>query len=200
MYSFKVEQAIRAASVLHHDQVRKGSAPYPYITHLTAVALIVGDYTDEEDTIVAAFLHDSVEDTDYTPDELETDFGPAVKEIVLALSEPLQKDGTAFPWKERKQAYIAQLKKAPEASLMISAADKIHNMRSIVEDYHDEPHRFIADFEGKLEDRIMMYQELSNLLNRRLENDIMSEFNHVFTEYKNFIEHAQKSSQPKLEN
>lgn len=194
MYSFKVEQAIRAASVLHNGQIRKGSAPYPYISHLVAVGLIVGDYTDDEDTIVAAFLHDTIEDTDYTPEELADDFGKDVRDLVIALSEPLDKNGERFPWKERKVEYIKQLKKAPEGSLIISAADKIHNMRSVVEEYHAEPSRFIADFEGKLDDRIMMYQELSNLLNRRLDNKVIHEFNHVFAEYKNFIEHAQKST------
>lgn len=56
MYSFAIEQAIRAASVLHKDQVRKGQVPYPYITHLFAVSMIVSDYTEDENTIVAALL------------------------------------------------------------------------------------------------------------------------------------------------
>ena len=70
-YSYAIEQAIRAASVLHKDQIRKGSVPYPYVTHLFAVAMIVSDYTSDEDTIVAALLHDTLEDTDYTEEELE---------------------------------------------------------------------------------------------------------------------------------
>ena len=59
MYSFKVEQAIKAASVLHQGQKRKGKTPYPYVSHLMAVAMLVADYTDREDTIIAAFLHDT---------------------------------------------------------------------------------------------------------------------------------------------
>ena len=57
MYSFKVEQAIKAVSVLHQGQKRKGKTPYPYVSHLVAVAMLVADYTDREDTIIAAFLH-----------------------------------------------------------------------------------------------------------------------------------------------
>ena len=65
-YSYRIEQAIKAASVLHREQVRKGSVPFPYITHLFAVAMIASDYTDDEDVIVAALLHDTIEDTDYS--------------------------------------------------------------------------------------------------------------------------------------
>ena len=75
MYSYRVEQAIRAAAILHKNQLRKGSAPLPYITHLVAVAMIAGDYTDNEDVIVGALLHDTLEDTDYTSTELQEDFG-----------------------------------------------------------------------------------------------------------------------------
>ena len=198
MYSYRIEQAIRAASVLHNGQIRKGSAPYPYISHLMAVAMIVMEYTDDEDTVIAAFLHDTVEDTDYAPSEVKEDFGKNVLAIIMPLSEPLDKHGQRFPWKERKVEYIKQLKKAPEESLLICAADKIHNMRSIVEDYTPEPRRFIADFEGTLDERLHMYQELSNLLNRKLESDILAEFNHVFTEYKNFINHAQEETKAKV--
>ena len=69
MYSYKVEQAIRAATILHQDQLRMGAVPLPYISHLIAVALILSDYTDDEDTddgvknaIAAAIL--SVESDD----------------------------------------------------------------------------------------------------------------------------------------
>jgi (p)ppGpp synthase/HD superfamily hydrolase len=192
-YSYRIEQAIKAAAVLHKGQVRKGSVPFPYITHLFAVAMIASDYTDNEDVIVASLLHDTLEDTDYTAEELQDDFGGTVKDIVLGVTEQQKDDAEKKPWKERKNEYVKQLKKAPEGSLIVSAADKIHNMRSIVEEYYDDHSRFIADFKGTLEDRLMMYQEISNILNTRLKNGILSEFNHVFTEYKNFINDVQKS-------
>jgi (p)ppGpp synthase/HD superfamily hydrolase len=194
-YSYRIEQAIRAAAVLHKDQVRRGSTPYPYITHLYAVALITSDYTDNEDTIIAALLHDTLEDTDYTPDELQDDFGGNVKELVLSVTEPEPAEGEENSWKEKKGRYLKQLKNAPEGSLIVAAADKIHNMRSVVEEYYDNHSKFIADFGGSLNERLMMYQEISNTLNRRLSNDIIHEFNHVFDEYKKFISHVQKQKE-----
>lgn len=197
MYSYRIEQAIRAAAVLHRDQVRKGRAPLPYITHLAAVAWLVHDYTDDEDVIIAAWLHDTLEDTDYTPSELEEDFGRKVRELVETVSEPKKIDGKKVSLRERKQTYVEQLKVGPEGALIISAADKIHNMRSIVEQYHDDHNSFLDDFPASLDENAMRYQDLSNVLNRRLQNDIIAEFNHVYTEYKNFLSHVKRSQEIK---
>lgn len=191
-YSYAVEQAIRAASVLHKDQVRKGSVPYPYMTHLFAVAMIVSDYTNDEDTIVAALLHDTLEDTDYTERELEDDFGGGVKELVLSITEPRADSTDRKAVAEQKSQYLKQIRGASERALIIVAADKIHNMRSVVEEYYDDHSGFIADFGDALNDRLLTYQEVSNTLNRKLKNAILAEFNSVFTEYKNFIQDVEK--------
>lgn len=194
-YSYRIEQAICAAAVLHKDQVRKGSIPLPYVTHLFAVALIVSDYTDEEDTIIAALLHDTLEDTDYTPQELQDDFGGTVKEMVLSVTQPALEGNDKSAWKEIKKQYLKQLKSASQGALMVAAADKIHNMRSAVEEYYEKHSEFMADFGGSLNDRLLMYQEISNIFNRNLKNDILAEFNHVFNEYKQFIQNVQKSTE-----
>lgn len=195
MYSYRIELALKAATVLHKGQVRKGTVPVPYVSHLFAVALIAMDYTKEEDVLIAALLHDTLEDTDYTAAELQEDFGGTVREIVEAVTEPQDSEHKTYSWRERKDHYSRQLKDAPEAALIVCAADKIHNMRSIVEEYFDNHHQFVADFGGSLDERILVYQEISNILNRRLKNDILHEFNHVFTEYKNFIEDVKRSKE-----
>lgn len=194
MYSYKVEQAIRAASILHQDQLRRGIVPLPYISHLMAVVLILGDYTKDEDTIVAAFLHDTLEDTDYTVEELHEDFGGPVAEIVIALTEPkLDQKGNKLSWLESKKLYAKQLKQANEKALMIAAADKSHNFRTTVEEYFDDHKRFIQDFGPRGEERLEAYQDIANVINSRLKNDIVHEFNHTFTEYKNFLINVEKT-------
>ena len=193
MYSYRIEQALRAATILHKDQVRKGSVPMPYVAHLFATTMIVSDYTDNEDVLIGAMLHDTLEDTDYTPAELEKDFGGVVREIVEALTEPQDDDTKTYTWKERKGRYAKQLKEAPQESLLIAAADKIHNMRAMVEEYFNEHRRFLKEFSGSLEDRLDQYQDIANVLNRSLKSDILNEFNHVFIEYKNFITDVQKT-------
>lgn len=195
MYSFRIEQALRAATILHKDQMRKGSIPIPYVSHLVAVAMLAQDYTDNEDVIVACLLHDTLEDTDYTADELQKDFGPAVRELVEIVSEPSIVEIEPLTWKERKQQYIDQLKNAHSDALIVCASDKIHNMRTIVEEYTNNHIRFMADFAGSLEDRMYVYQDISNTLNRNLKNDIIHEFNSVFEQYKNFITNVKKTKE-----
>lgn len=184
IYSYRIEQAIRAAAILHKDHVRKGAMPLPYVTHLFSVACIIASYTDDEDIIIAGLLHDTLEDTDYTPEELEEDFGAHVRTLVEAVTQPEAGSGT---WKERHQAYIQGLKEAPSEALIVAAADKIHNMRSVIEIYYQHRARFLRDFGGTLDERIAVYQGISNILNTRSSGDIVQEFNHVFSEYKQFI-------------
>lgn len=195
MYSYRIELAIRAASILHKDQIRKGTIPMPYVSHLFAVAMILNDYTENEDVIVAGLLHDTLEDTDYTAKELQDDFGGKVREYVEALTEPQDDEYKSYSWKERKARYAKQLKSAPAESLLIAAADKIHNMRSIVEEYYDDHQRFLSEFEGTLDDRVAMYQDISNAINKGLDNPIIKEFNHVFDEYKNFVIDVKKTKE-----
>lgn len=194
MYSYKVEQAIRASSILHQDQLRMGSLPLPYISHLMAVVLILSDYTQNEDIIVAAFLHDTLEDTDYTVEELREDFGGPVAELVLTLTEPKTAGNVKLTWLERKKTYTKQLKQGSEAAVMIAAADKAHNFRTIVEEYHDDHKRFIQDFGPQLEERMEAYQGMANVINSRLKSDIVHEFNHTFKEYKQFLIDVEKST------
>ncbi len=195
MYSYRIEQALRAATILHKDQVRKGFIPIPYVSHLFAVALLVNDYTHDEDVLIATLLHDTLEDTDYTVEELQEDFGGKVREIVESLSEPKDDEFQKLSWKDRKIQYAKSLRNASQEALIIAAADKIHNMRAIVEEYYDDHARFMADFQGSLEDRMLMYQDISNALNRSLKNAIITEFNHVFEEYKNFIIDVKKTKE-----
>jgi (p)ppGpp synthase/HD superfamily hydrolase len=193
VYTYRVEQALRAATILHKDQVRKGSMPIPYVSHLFATTLILSDYTQDEDTIIAALLHDTLEDTSYTAKELEEDFGGKVREIVEALTEAKVSGVDNGSWKERKMSYVRLLRNAPPEALLIAAADKIHNMRALVEEYYDDHVRFMADFQGTLEDRMLLYEEICTVLNRNLKNKILDEFNHVFEEYKNFIHNVKKT-------
>jgi (p)ppGpp synthase/HD superfamily hydrolase len=187
MYSYRIEQAIRAASVLHKDQLRKGSMPFPYITHLMATALTLLDYTDDEDVIISALLHDAIEDTDYTIDELQEDFGVKVREIVETVTEPKRDGEKKLTWREQKMVYVKQLKKGPKEALLVAAADKIHNFRTIVEDYTDDYQRYVQDFGKNFDDRLEVYQDISDVIDNRLDSPIKDEFKHVFTEYKEFL-------------
>jgi len=199
MYTYRVEQAIRAAAVLHRNQLRKGSMPFPYITHLVATAFTLYDYTHDEDVIIAALLHDTLEDTDYTVEELQEDFGGRVREIVEAVTEPKSTPERKITWRERKSQYAKQLKAGPLEAVQVAAADKIHNFRTLVEDYYDAPERFIQDFGNNFMERLEAYQEIANVINNRLSGQLLAEFNHVFAEYKEFMYHLEKLDAQKFD-
>jgi (p)ppGpp synthase/HD superfamily hydrolase len=187
MYTYKIEQAVKAAALLHQDQVRKGAVGLPFITHPMSVMTILRDYTDDENTLVAALLHDTVEDTDYTLEEMGQDFGKEVADLVATLTEPSFDGETKLSWLQVKNAYAKQIKKGSKEAAMISAADKTHNFRSMVEDYYDHHENFIKDFGPHLDNRLEAYQNISNAINNRLSDGIVHEFNQTFAAYKKFI-------------
>jgi (p)ppGpp synthase/HD superfamily hydrolase len=153
------------------------------------------DFSEDEDVIVAGLLHDTIEDTDYTLAELEEDFGGRVREIVDTLTEPKQTGEQKNSWSERKRIYAKQLKQGSKEAVMIAAVDKIHNFRTSVEEYYDDHNRFLQDFGKNLDERLEVYQIIANVINSRLEGKILTEFNHVFEEYKNFIYAIKKAQE-----
>jgi (p)ppGpp synthase/HD superfamily hydrolase len=185
MFSYRIEQAIRAATILHDGQVRKGSLAIPYISHLFSVALLLKDYTEDEDTLIAAILHDTIEDTDYTFEELRDDFGEKVTSLVRPLTEPPKH--TVSSWLEQKKIYSQQVDNGPIEAVLIAAVDKMHNFRSTIDEYRTAQHAFTGDFGNNIEIRIEAYQHISNVINKRLEGPIINEYNTSFFEYKEFL-------------
>ncbi len=137
-YSTKFDEALVFASEIHRHQTRKGNG-VPYITHLLAVASIVGTYGGSETQVIGGLLHDAIEDcVREIPDiaaQIHGRFGGEVLAIVQACSDT--EEDPKPPWRARKEAYLAHLAEAaPEAPyLLVSLADKVHNASSIVQDY-----------------------------------------------------------------
>ena len=134
MLSERFTAALTYATQLHASQVRKGSG-VPYITHLLGVASIALEYGANEDEAIAALLHDAIEDQGgaATREEIRRRFGDNVTAIVDGCTDS---DTTPKPpWRQRKEAYIAHLATASHSVLLVSAADKLYNTRSILKDY-----------------------------------------------------------------
>ncbi len=134
MLSERFTAALTYATQLHANQVRKGSG-IPYITHLLGVASIALEYGANEDEAIAALLHDAIEDQGgaATREEIRRRFGDNVTAIVDGCTDS---DTTPKPpWRQRKEAYIAHLATASHSVLLVSAADKLYNTRSILKDY-----------------------------------------------------------------
>ncbi|MBT6153072.1 MAG: bifunctional (p)ppGpp synthetase/guanosine-3',5'-bis(diphosphate) 3'-pyrophosphohydrolase [Planctomycetaceae bacterium] len=134
-FSPLVERAMRTAAIWHRNDVRKATDT-PYITHPASVAMILirAGFTDDC-LLAAALLHDVVEDTDCTLDELADAFPPAVVEYVAALSEQkLDESGENRSWRIRKEEHVAEVAAAPLAARAIVLADKLHNLTAMCYD------------------------------------------------------------------
>ena len=136
MYSTdRISAAFALAALVHEKQTRK-STDIPYISHPMAVAAQVAVWGGSEDQFIAALLHDVVEDggAQYMP-VIEEHFGKHVLDLVMACSDAAPQRGQPKgAWIERKEKYIANLRSAADEMLLISAADKWHNLASILAD------------------------------------------------------------------
>ncbi len=124
-----IDRALEFAAYAHRHQKRKGTE-IPYISHPYAVGMILQRAGCKEEVIAAGLLHDTLEDTDTSEEQLLQSFGPVVLEIVKGCSEP-DKEAS---WEARKQHTLDELKHAALPIRQVSCADKLHNIRSIKHD------------------------------------------------------------------
>ena len=131
LLSLRVEDALRFASTAHAGQTRRGSET-PYVQHVVAVAWILDRSGFDEDVVIAGLLHDVVEDTAVTIEEVAARFGPIVAGLVGHCSEVKNDaDGKKRPWIDRKRDHLAALADAPVEAVAVILADKLHNLTSI---------------------------------------------------------------------
>ncbi len=158
-FSPRFEQALVYAHQLHARQTRKGTA-IPYIGHLLAVTSIVIENGGSEDEVIAALLHDAIEDAGGGPIRaaIRERFGENVLEIVEGLTDTDQTPKP--PWLARKETYIAHLDKASSSVLLVSLADKIHNAGSILHDVRSEGNRVWSRFTGGQDGSLWYYRAL----------------------------------------
>ncbi len=121
-------KALEFAAEKHRDQRRKGVEASPYINHPIQVAEVLTSHADEDDltTLMAAVLHDTIEDTDTTRADLEKLFGPEVADVVCEVT-----DDKALPKQERKRLQIEHSPHLSDRAKRIKIADKICNVRDI---------------------------------------------------------------------
>jgi (p)ppGpp synthase/HD superfamily hydrolase len=178
-YGEKFERALPYAARLHRDQVRKGTST-PYITHLLAVASIVGENGGTEDEVVAALLHDAPEDQggEATLREIRARFGDEVAEIVDGCTDTYEDPKPL--WRERKERYLAHLASASDSVRLVSSADKLHNARTVLSDYRLLGEDLWTRFNGKKEGTLWYYRAIVDTLPGK--GPIVEELDRVVTE------------------
>src|SRR6266404_2865900 len=143
--SRQFEKALVYATRAHRDQTRKKTG-IPYIAHILGVTAIAMEYGANETEAIAALLHDAVEDCGGAKRlrDIERKFGKAVAKIVDGCTDTDQTPKP--PWLERKKAYVAHARLASMPTKLVSASDKLHNVRAILMDYRQEGEKLWSRF------------------------------------------------------
>ncbi|MFZ0902156.1 MAG: HD domain-containing protein [Candidatus Sulfotelmatobacter sp.] len=168
-------RAFLFAAEKHTGQVRKASTT-PYIAHLMGVSSLALEFGGDEDMAIAALLHDVVEDCGGAPmlKAVKRRFGSRVAKIVDGCTDS-DRDPKP-PWRERKETYIRHLKSADADTKLVSAADKLHNVRSILSDYREVGESIWARFNGGREGTLWYYRALLKEFQRGKPNRLIREF------------------------
>jgi GTP pyrophosphokinase len=168
-------RAFSFAARKHAGQTRKAST-IPYLAHLMGVASLVLEFGGDEDMAIAALLHDVVEDCGGASmlREVRRRFGTRVAKIVAGCTDS-DRDPKP-PWRERKDYYLRHLKTADAETRLVSAADKLNNVRSILSDYREVGESIWARFNGGRQGTLWYYRALLEEFSRRKPNRLIREF------------------------
>lgn len=191
--SQRFEDALCLATRLHADQQRKGSQT-PYIAHLLSVAALVIESGGDEDEIIAALLHDAVEDQGGQPTLalIQEHFGIRVADIVAGCT-----DTDTYPkppWQARKQAYLAHLPDSSSAVRRVSLADKLHNARCLLRDLRQEGLAVFDKFNGGQAGTLWYYHSLVQIFQAQETNFMSTELARVVDEIDFLV--SQAGSEP----
>jgi GTP pyrophosphokinase len=173
--------ALAYATKLHALQTRKGSR-VPYVAHLLAVASTTIEAGGSEDQVIAALLHDAVEDQGgvSTLRKIRRMFGPEVASIVEACTDT--PEAPKPPWRERKEQHLAQLKDSAADVALVVAADKLHNARTILADYRKIGDQLFERFNGGKAGTLWYYRSMQQMLKTKGPEAVVEELDRVVTE------------------
>jgi len=178
--------ALDLAAGLHHSQHRKGTS-IPYIAHLMSVCATVLERGGDEDLAIAALLHDAVEDQGGRPtaETIRHLFGDRVAEVIVECSDTDQVPKP--PWREHKEAYLTNLRTASAGARLVSASDKLNNLRNILADYRQLGEELWGRFNAGREDQLWFYRSVISALREAGSNPIVDDLEDVFHQLKQLM-------------
>ena len=180
--SSKFEEPLVYPTQAHCDQMRKQTG-IPYIAHILGVTALALEYGATETEAIGALLHDAVEDCGGAERlrDIKARFGAEVAKIVEGCTDT---DETPKPpWLERKKKYLAHLPKTDASTRLVSASDKLHNVRAIVADVRRVGAEVFERFKGKKDGTLWYYRSLVTVFREFHDHrDLIDELDRVVTE------------------
>ena len=178
-----LDRAIIFAVRAHAGTERRGKG-FPYIVHPMEAVEIVATMTSDQELLAAAALHDTVEDTNTTIEQIQAEFGERVAALVAAESdEPHQRPDDIENWRARKQAAIDRIANASLDAKMVALGDKLSNMRAIARDYAKQGDALWNLFHSKNpKDHEWHYRALANALSELKDTFAYKEFERLINQ------------------
>jgi (p)ppGpp synthase/HD superfamily hydrolase len=158
-----VRAALEQARTDHEGQIRNGSGGMPYIEHPMRVAALLDEHGFGDEVLAAALLHDVVEDSETTLDELREKFGSEVVGLVGAMTD----DESIDAYRQRKAEHRERLAAAPTEAMAIYGADKLTNVRTLAEAYAEEGDAVREEFKVPVELKLEIWEEDLKLLREK---------------------------------
>jgi (p)ppGpp synthase/HD superfamily hydrolase len=182
----RFEEALVFATQKHRGQTRK-KTEVPYIAHLLSVTALVLEAGGDEDLAIAALLHDVVEDCGGAPmlEEVRRHFGPRVAHVVEGCTDT--SDVPKPSWRVRKEEYLRHLHLADEDVRLVSAADKLHNLRSVVAGYRHVGEAVFERFTGKRDGTLWYYRALTEEFRHGKRNDLVDDLERAMEELEQLL-------------
>ncbi|MBT4334451.1 bifunctional (p)ppGpp synthetase/guanosine-3',5'-bis(diphosphate) 3'-pyrophosphohydrolase [archaeon] len=184
----RITKAFEFAHEAHLGQKRKGTGA-PYIIHPMEVSIILMKNNATPNAVIAGLLHDTVEDTDTTMEDIEKEFGRGVAELVRGATEPSKlekKKITIKPeniWKTNKSHTIKFIKTANRDMKMLSCADKLSNIRTTIEDHKIMGEKVWEKFHAPKEEQKWYYISMCKSFN---ENESIADTD-MYTQFKKAV-------------
>ena len=171
-------------AVRAHAGTERRSKGFPYIVHPMEAVVIVATMSSDQELLAAAILHDTVEDTDVTLEQICAEFGERVASFVdIESDEPHQGHDSVEDWRARKQAAIDRIAAASREAKIVALGDKLSNMRAIARDYAEQGDKLWNIFHAKdPKDHEWHYRGLAASLRELQDTVAYKEFEHLINQ------------------
>ena len=191
----KFSRALSYASRLHVGKLRKKTR-IPDIGHVLGVTAIALEYGANETEAIAALLHDAAEDAGGRKrlNDIRRKFGPAVAKIVNGCTDTYEEPKP--PWLERKKEYVRHVRNAPVSTKLVSAADKLQNVRSLLRNYCDEGEKLWQRYSGGKQGALWYYRALVNAFTGKRIRRLVRDLDLAVTELEALSNRGRKVTKP----
>ncbi|MEZ4237131.1 MAG: HD domain-containing protein [Myxococcota bacterium] len=179
-YTRRLDEAVALAL---HDfrRITRKASEVPYVSHLLAVTALVAEAGGDEDQLIAAVLHDWLEDVpEASAAALGERFGPRVRRIVEALTDTTEHPKP--PWRARKEAFVAAIRRQPPEVKLVCCADKLHNCGTLVRDLRLHGMETLDRFRGGRQGTVWYYRAVCDALGDGFEHWLHGELDRTVAE------------------